>query len=108
MTTREALPLHLVREFIREGVVVIPNVVDAETIQKVRIAFHASLKENYEVDVSDLHNSLAALSKLSTTGGAGGEDLLTFMKIYCIILSPSFIYHFQVFSIFFTMIGSFL
>ena len=68
----------------------------------------SSLKEKYEVDVSDLHNSLAALSKLSTTGGAGGEDLLTFMKIYCIILSPSFIYHFQVFSIFFTMIGSFL
>ena len=79
MTTGEPIPLHLVREFLEDGVVVIPNVLDAETIQKARASFHASLKDNYDVDVSDLRNSSTALSKLSTTGGAGGEDL---SKIY--------------------------
>ena len=73
VSTSEALPTHLVQEFIREGVVVIPNVVDAETIQKARSSFHASLKDNHEVDVLDLQNSSSALSKLSSTGGAGGK-----------------------------------
>merc|ERR1711871_1613083 len=71
ISARGPIPLHLVREFLEDGVVVIPNVLDAETIHKARASFHASLKDNYDVDVSDLRNSCTALSKLSTTGGAG-------------------------------------
>jgi hypothetical protein len=59
-------------EFIRNGVVVIPRVLDPSIVCSIRAKFHKSLRDK-GCDVLDIHNTAKeSLAMLSSTGGAGG------------------------------------
>lgn len=60
-----------IKEFIRCGIVVIPNVLNANEIKESRKKFHSALHD-IGVDTGNLFSTAGALSKLSSTGGAGG------------------------------------
>jgi len=60
-----------VEAFVRDGVVVVPGVLSAETVAQVRAAYHATLLE-YGVDAKDLDGTACNVAALSSTGGSGG------------------------------------
>ena len=60
-----------VDEFIRNGVVVIPNLLNAKEVKACREGFHLQLSE-LGCDPDNLTDTAGALSSVSSTGGAGG------------------------------------
>ena len=60
-----------VDEFMRCGIVVIPNILSAKEITQSRRGFHDDLNK-IGCDPSNLMDTAGALSKVSSTGGAGG------------------------------------
>lgn len=70
------MPFELSQEqiitFQRDGVVVIPKLFSDEEIHAIRSAFHRTLADDYQIDVTDLASTAISLRKLSSTGGAGG------------------------------------
>jgi Protein of unknown function (DUF1479) len=61
-----------IKEFIENGVLVIPCVLSASEVDEARAGFHAQLKNGYGVDIADLASTADNLKQLSSTGGAGG------------------------------------
>lgn len=57
--------------FIRDGVVVVPGVLSAEQLDRARGGLGETLRK-FHVDPSDLEATGGNLSRLSSTGGAGG------------------------------------
>ncbi|KAF0721047.1 hypothetical protein AaE_010201, partial [Aphanomyces astaci] len=60
-----------IEEFRRNGVLVVPNVLNEAEIQAAREGLHADLK-SYGVDHDNLGDTAHNLRNLSSTGGAGG------------------------------------
>lgn len=60
-----------VDEFIRSGIVVIPNILCADEVEASRRSFHKDLKK-IGCDPDNLLNTAGALTHMSSTGGAGG------------------------------------
>lgn len=58
-------------EFIRTGIVVIPNILKDSEIRESRRRFHNQLR-TMDVDPDRLHETASGLAKMSSTGGAGG------------------------------------
>lgn len=58
--------------FLRDGVVVITNVLSSERVIKVRNEFHRTLREIYHVDHDNLLSTAQNVKPLSSTNGAGG------------------------------------
>jgi hypothetical protein len=60
-----------VDEFIRCGIVVIPNILNEKEVTESRTGFHKDLMK-IGCDPNNLLETAGALSKVSSTGGAGG------------------------------------
>ena len=59
--------------FIRDGIVVIPNIIDANEVDECRRQFHSDLSVfGVDPDPDRLMETAGGLSKVSSTGGAGG------------------------------------
>ncbi|GAB9463664.1 hypothetical protein Gpo141_00001114 [Globisporangium polare] len=69
--TQRFLTQEQIDEFMRNGVVVIPNVLTPEEVAAARAGLHGELAK-YDVDPNDLVATGDNLKKLSSTGGAGG------------------------------------
>lgn len=59
-------------EFNERGVLVIKNVLTQEEVDDIRKSFHSHLMNTVQCDVDNLEETAANLSRLSSTGGAGG------------------------------------
>jgi hypothetical protein len=65
-------------EFIENGILVVPNVLNTDEIESAREGFHGTLL-SYGVDVNNLEETGKNLSKLSSTKGSGGVLDLFYM-----------------------------
>jgi hypothetical protein len=62
----------VVATFLRDGVVVIPQVLTSERIHHTRQEFHNTLRALYGVDYDNLPDTCQRIKALSSTNGAGG------------------------------------
>lgn len=69
---RQFVTEEVIESFVRDGVVVIPNVIAGERVQNIRNQFHATLRDVYGVDYENLASTCQRVKDLSSTNGAGG------------------------------------